>query len=97
MHKSSSGGWSLGGLFILWMVLQIISANYSDTRAMRAAASFGLADARITDSNIWFTEFMGCGLGGMKQWEVTGTNPLGQEVTLIVCGTLGGGNYVTVP
>ena len=72
-------------LIILLMLLAGCGAFVEDGLAIKAVRDFGFSDVRIEERHIFFVEWRGCGRGDDAAFKVSGVNPKGIRVHMLVC------------
>lgn len=95
-NNNSSGGFYGVLLLLTYLISLIFAANFSETRPVRTAETFGYSNVRVVSSTIWFTSFKGCGVSDSKVWYVEADNSSGEHVSFLVCGGLFRDNTIVV-
>jgi hypothetical protein len=56
-----------------------------EDQAVRAVTNLGFTDVKVESRAVFFLNLRGCSQGDSAGFTVTGNNPLGKRVKLLVC------------
>jgi len=74
-------------VFVSLLILSPLGCGYlvDESEAVRAATDMGFTEVRVTDRSVFLSTLKGCSKGDAVAFSVSGKNPQGIRVNILVC------------